>query len=90
MTPEFAKLFEVLGAMSVVAGAAAWFRQDTEAEDAMVAEAADVVLEAISDADQARTIECVTGRNYRQDLTVEEAMALHEERELRRMGARRN
>lgn len=90
MTAEFAKLFEVLGAMGVVAGAMAWFRQDTEAEDAMVAAAADVVLEAISDADQARTIECVTGRNYRQDLTVEEAIALHEERELRRMGARRN
>ena len=90
MTAEWAKLFEVVGAMGVLAGAMAWWRDDTPAADEMVAKAADVVLEALSDADQARTIECVTGRNYREDVTVEEAMRLHDERELRRMGVRRN
>ena len=90
MSPEFARLFELVGALSVLAGAMAWWRKDTDEEDATVIEAADLVLDAICDADRTRTVECVTGRNWRQDLTVEEAIALHEERELRKMGPGRN
>lgn len=92
MIPQFdySRLFEVIGALSVVSGAMAWWRRDTDAEDATVAAAADTVLDAIADADFCRTTECVTGRDLRAQLTIEEALRLHEERELARMGKARN
>lgn len=87
---DFSRLFEVLGAMSVITGAMAWFRRDTDAEDVTIAEAADVVLAALSDADFCRTTECVTGKDLREQMTLEQAIRLHEERELARMGKGRN
>jgi hypothetical protein len=87
---DYSKLFEVLGAMSVVTSAMAWWRRDTDEEDAMVAGAADTVLEALSDADFCRTTECITGRDLREQMTVEQAIALHQERELARYGKGRN
>ena len=92
MIPQFdyLRLFEVLGALSVITGAMAFPRRDTDAEDDMVAGAADVVLEALSDADFCRTTECVTGRDLREQMTVEDAMRLHEEAELARYGKGRN
>ena len=92
MIPQFdySRLFEVLGALSVVTSAMAWWRKDTDEEDAMVAGAADVVLEALSDADFCRTTECITGRDLRSQMTIEQAIALHQERELARMGKGRN
>jgi hypothetical protein len=59
-------------------------------DDGLVLECHDVVLDALSDADRTRTTECVTDKNWRDQLSVEEAQALHEERELRAMGKRRN
>lgn len=92
MIPQFdySRLFEVVGALGVLTGAMAWWRKDTDAEDATVAAAADTVLDAIADADFCRTVECVTGRDLREQLTVEDALRLHEERELARMGKGRN
>ena len=92
MIPQFdyLRLFEVLGALSVITGAMAFPRRDTDAEDDMVAGAADVVLEALSDADFCRTTECVTGRDLRSQLTVEQAQALYAEAELMKMGKKRN
>jgi hypothetical protein len=87
---DFSRLFEVLGALSVITGAMAFPRRDTDEEDAMVAGAADVVLEALSDADFCRTTECITGRDLREQMTIEQAIALHEERELARYGKGRN
>ena len=92
MIPQFdyTRLFEVIGAMSVVTSAMAWWRRDTDEEDDMVAGAADVVLEALSDADFCRTTECITGRDLREQMTIEQAIALHQERELARYGKGRN
>jgi hypothetical protein len=87
---DYSKLFEVLGALSVITGAMAFPRRDTDAEDAMVAGAADVVLEALSDADFCRTTECVTGKDLRSQITIEQAIALHQERELAKFGKGRN
>lgn len=87
---DVSRLFEVLGALSVVTGAMSWWRKDTDAEDAMVAGAADTVLDAISDADFCRTVDCVTGSDLRSQLTVEDAIRLREEADLARMGKERN
>lgn len=87
--PDIAsKLFEITGALAVLSGACAWWRRGSDEEDAAVSEAADTVLGALSDADTVRKIDCVTDRNLRDQLTVQEAIELNRERELRRMGRR--
>lgn len=91
MTPNLdvhGKLFEIIGALSVLAGAMAWWRRGSQDEDTVLAEAADTVLDGLSDADTVRKIGCVTDRNLRDQLTVEEAMELDRERQLRRFGRR--
>jgi len=90
MSPGYSKLFEFSGALLVAMGAMTWWRQDTEEEDAAVIAANDLVLESLSDADTTRTVECVTDRNWRDDVTVAEAEELRREAELRKMGHRRN
>lgn len=92
MTPNFeayAKLFEFMGALSVVSAAMAWWRKGSADEDEMVSEAADTVLSALSDADSTRTVECRAGHNWRDDVSIEEAIEMNDERALRRF-ARRN
>ncbi len=87
MTPNIevtGKLFEILGAMSVLAGMA-WWQKGSPAEDEIVVEAAAVVLDGLSDADAVSKIGCVTGRDLRSQLTVEEALEMHREAELRNM-----
>ena len=90
MSPGYSKLFEFSGALLVAMGAMTWWRQDSDEENEMVIAANDLVLESLSDADTTRTVECVTDRNWRNDVSVEEAERLNEERELRKMGNRRN
>lgn len=80
----WAKLFEFLGASAVASGAMAWFRRGSKEEDEMVAAAHEVNLNGLSDADFNRGVECMTDRNLREQVTLEEAMELHRERELRR------
>lgn len=86
MIPRF-EIFEVvkfMAALSVCMGAMAAWRRDGPKEDAVVAEAADVVLESLSNADMVNKIELHTGRDLRDQLTWEQAEALHNERETRR------
>lgn len=79
----FAKFFEVTGAISVFAAGMAWWRKDGPKEDDVVVEAANTVLDALSDADTVERIDMATGRNLHDQLTVEEAVDMHRERELR-------
>lgn len=82
------KLFEITGALAVLAGTMAWWRKGSDEEDAAVSEAADVVLNGLSDADTVNKIGCVTNKNLRDQLSIAEAIELNRERELRRMGRR--
>jgi len=87
MTPDtfaFAKLFEFVGALSVLTGSMAWWRRDTPEEDDMTAAAADVVLDAVSDGDMVERINCIHHRNLRDQISVQEAIELDSERTLRR------
>lgn len=79
----YTKLFAFSGALSVLAAAARWWRKGSADEDAVVSGAADVVLDALADADAVRAIDCVTGNDLRDQLTVEEAIELDRERTLR-------
>jgi hypothetical protein len=80
----WAKLFEFLGASAVASGAMSWFRRGSKEEDEMVAAAHDVNLNGLSDADFNRGVECMTDRNLRDQMSVEQAENLNRERELRR------
>lgn len=82
------KLFEITGALAVLSGAMAWWRRGSAEEDAVMSEAADVVLDGLSDADAVNKIGCVTGKDLRDQLTIEEAIELDRERNLRRFGRR--
>lgn len=91
MTPQLEtlqKLFEFTGALSLLIHGFAWWRKGGAEEDAMVSEAADTVLDALSDADTVNRIDCLTDRNIREQLTIEQAIELDRERELRRFGRR--
>jgi len=90
MIPEWGRWFEFVGALTTLAGVFDWLRKDSAAEDEMVVEASNVVLEALSDADGVTKINCVTERNLREQVTIEEAVALGEERDLRGFGWKRN
>lgn len=73
--------------MALAAGAlaAAWSRHGSPAEDDMVVGCHGLVLDAVADADATRTVECVTGRNWRDQVSVQDAEELNRERELRTM-----
>lgn len=79
--------FEVVkfaAALSVCVAGMAWWRKGSQEEDEVMAEAADVVLDTLSDADKVSKIELHTGRNLRDQLTVEEAEETDKDRRLRR------
>lgn len=93
MTPNFdayGELFKFLGALSVVAPLMSWWRKDTDAESDMEIAAANTVLEALSDADSVSKIDCLTQKNLRDQLTIEQVEEIHERREHHRWGWRRN
>ncbi len=71
----------------VITGIISWLLGDDDDDDELVLEAHDIVLDALSDADRTEVTEVVTGRNWRD---VEQAEELNKERELRKMGKRRN
>lgn len=81
----YTKLFAFSGALSVLAMAGSWWRKGSPHEDDVVVEAADLVLGALSDADDTRGVELVAGRNWRDDVTIEEAIEMRREADLRRM-----
>lgn len=72
-------LFKALGSLG-----------DARRADDEVIDANECVLDALGDADRVRTIECVTDRNLRDQITVEQAQRMAEEAELRRLHGRRN
>jgi hypothetical protein len=84
----WAELFKFTGAVATLAGVFDWLRKGSTAEDNVFAEAAEIVLDAVANADNVRTIDCVTGRNLREQLTVEECLDMARERDLRRMPGR--
>lgn len=69
---------------------AGWFRKGSADEDEMVADSHDMILDAVADADLVREIDLETGENLRDQVTVEQAIEMHRESELRRFGWRRN
>lgn len=74
-----------------LAGLFSWLAGDHGAQDdADIEECHTAVADALSDADNVRTIDAITGRNLRDQLTVADAQALHDEVELSRLHGRRN
>lgn len=67
-----------------------WLRQGSQEEDNMRIDVADTLLDTTSNADDVNRIEMATGRNLRDQLTVERAEDLNRERNLLRMGNKRN
>lgn len=86
----FAKYFEFVGALSVLAGLLDWTRKGSVAEDEVVVAATDLVLETLSNADTVERTACVHHRNMRDAVSVEEAENMAKEAELRRFGWSRN
>ena len=79
------KLIEFSAAMAVLSGAmAGWWRKDSPADDAMTAAAAETVLSALSDADTVGRIDLHTGRNLRDQMSLEQAEDLERVGQLRR------
>lgn len=81
-------LWKFVEATTILAGATVWWRKGTREEDEMISYAADVVLDNLSDSDNVRKIKDLTGKDLRDQLTVEEAMELDKERTLRRFSRR--
>ena len=54
-------------------------------DDQMVVDCHEMVLDAISDADATSKVECRTGENWRDQLTVEEVEDIRRDADLRRM-----
>lgn len=73
--------FAIVGGCTV---AMSLFRRGSKEEDKMVSDAHDVVLDALSDADKTNVVEAINNRNWRDQISIEEALDMHEERELRR------
>ena len=67
-----------------------WFRKEIKAEDQEVIDAHEVVILGLGDADQVKRIELLTGRNIRDQITVEEMLEIEREVEVLKMGNRRN
>lgn len=67
-----------------------WLGKNVIQDDADVSECHEYVLDSLSDADLISKVDCVTEGDLRAQLTVEQAIQLHEEAELSRMGSRRN
>ena len=84
MIPAWQNYFAFVGALTTLAGVFDWLRKGSTAEDDVYAGAAEIVLDTVADADNVRTIGCITGRNLREQITVEEALDMARERDLRR------
>ncbi len=82
------KFFEFTGALSVLAGAMAWWTKGSPEQDAVISEAADTIISAATDADLRNKIELHTGKAIGDQLTVEEAIELNRDREWHRFERR--
>lgn len=68
----------------------AWFHRGSEAEDKILADVANELIDGVSNADQVNTTEAKHGRNLRDQMTVEEALEMRREADLRGFGFGRN
>jgi len=59
-------------------------------DEADIVECNDAILDMLGNADRIRTIEAITDRNLRDQLTIEQAEQLHREREAARHWQQRN
>lgn len=82
---EIHKLLELAGSLWIITGVMAWYRRGSTEEDEVIAQAADELLGAISDADMVSKIQDSTGIDVRDQMSVKDAEDWHRERELRRM-----
>lgn len=76
------ELLKFVGAISVLSGLMTW-RRGGPKEDEIVVAAADTILDSLSDADKVNTVDLHSGKNMRDQITIEQAQELHNERELR-------
>lgn len=91
MTPNFDAFEELLkfaGALSVATGTMTWFRKGSKEEDEIVSESCDILIDEVLDADKVNKIDLHTGRNIRDQLTVEQLEDMERERTLRRFPGR--
>lgn len=79
--------FNILEGKAVIMS---WLRKGSQEEDRVVAHANETLLEGAANADLVNLVENKTKTNLRDQLTVEEAEAMHEEIRLRRFGFGRN
>jgi len=77
--------FKFYVALAVVKGTflMAWWRKGSKEEDETYIEAADIILDCVADADGVALIDLGTGRNMRDQLTIEEAEEMYDEARLR-------
>lgn len=88
----FLKLLAFDFYLSVVKGTCdmAWWQKGSVEEDEMLVNATDSIASALSDGDFVKQVELATGKNLRDQLTVEELKKMQDEVNYRRMGVRRN
>lgn len=82
---DIQKLIEFVGSLSLITGAMAWYRAQSQQEDEVVAKSCDVIIDTVSNADDVANINSTTGINLRNQITLEEIEDMHRERQLRRM-----
>lgn len=93
MTPEiniYADFMRLLGATAILSNAMAWWGRGDPKEDEIVIESIDTLIEGLSDANKIGKIEEKTGRNMRDQWTVEQVVDWEEEKRLRSWGVTRN
>jgi len=95
MQPQFPELDAWMRWASFTLALAGLFRwlgdsAGSDRDDADTEECHTAVMDALSDADGVRTLAAITDRNLRDQLTVGDAQALHDELELSRLRGRRN
>lgn len=86
MMPQFDALGETLkflGAISTLFGAMAQWKKSSSQEDEIVVESCNVIIDTLTNADSVNKIDLATGRNLRDQLTIEQVQDMDYERRLR-------
>lgn len=87
-TEALHELLKFSSALAVATGCMTW-RRDGPKEDETVAESCDLVIDTILNADKVNRIDMSTGKNLRDQISLEQLEELHQERQDRRF-TRRN
>lgn len=88
-TEVIQELLKFTGALYILTGLMTW-RRGGPKEDEIVVIAADTVLDTLSDSDKVAKIDMRSGRNVRDQITIEQAEELYNDRQIRSWGERRN